>query len=335
MRSPPTALSAVRAPLQVAAALIEDPQGRVLLAQRPAGKAQAGLWEFPGGKLEASEDAPAALCRELDEELGIRIDKALLSHLHRVRWRPARGPWIDLDGWHLRLDRQQSASAQPREHAALAWAEPARLIDYPMPEADRPLRARLVLPTAYAITPEPAAAERLAPWIDQQLQALRLHAPGLISLRARRLAASTRRRWAQAWLQQIRGAWPQAILLLHGDPWSAARLGFDGAHLSARRLHALRKRPGPAGAWLLASCHDASELQAAATLGADAAVLGPVAATRTHPNAHPLGWPGFASLIQTHDLPVYALGGMHPDHLDQARQHGAHGIAGIGCFFGA
>ena len=124
--------------LVVAVALI-DPDGRVLIAQRPEGKQLAGLWEFPGGKVEPGERPEQALIRELKEELGIDVTEACLapfvfaSHAYET--------------FHLLMPlylcRRWSGVVVKHEHAALAWVKPNRLGDYPMPPADEPLVAWL------------------------------------------------------------------------------------------------------------------------------------------------------------------------------------------------
>ena len=124
--------------LVVAVALI-DPDGRVLIAQRPEGKQLAGLWEFPGGKVEPGERPEQALIRELKEELGIDVTEACLA------------PFVfashAYDSFHLLMPlylcRRWSGVVVKHEHAALAWVKPNRLGDYPMPPADEPLVAWL------------------------------------------------------------------------------------------------------------------------------------------------------------------------------------------------
>ena len=124
--------------LVVAVALI-DTDGRVLIAQRPEGKHLAGLWEFPGGKVEPGERPEAALVRELKEELGIDVTEACLS------------PFVftshAYESFHLLMPlflcRRWSGVVEKREHAALAWVRPNGLSDYPMPPADAPLVAWL------------------------------------------------------------------------------------------------------------------------------------------------------------------------------------------------
>ncbi len=124
----------------VAAAALVDVDGRVLLAQRPAGKAMAGLWEFPGGKVEAGERPELALIRELGEELGIDVTEACLA--------PLTFASHAYETFHLLMPlyvcRRWKGEMVAREGQALAWVRPVRLRDYPMPEADVPLISHLI-----------------------------------------------------------------------------------------------------------------------------------------------------------------------------------------------
>jgi 8-oxo-dGTP diphosphatase len=129
----------VRLVLVVACALI-DPDGRVLIAQRPEGKALAGLWEFPGGKLEPGERPEAALIRELDEELGITVKEACLA--------PLTFASHAYEDFHLLMPlyicRRWEGLAISKEGQNLAWVRPNKLRDYPMPAADIPLIPHLI-----------------------------------------------------------------------------------------------------------------------------------------------------------------------------------------------
>jgi 8-oxo-dGTP diphosphatase len=120
--------------LVVAAALFDD-EGRILLAQRPVGKQLAGLWEFPGGKLEPGETPEAALVRELEEELSIRVNESALE--------PMTFASFTYPTFHLLMPlygcKKWSGSIQPREGQAVAWVETSRLREYPAPPADLPL----------------------------------------------------------------------------------------------------------------------------------------------------------------------------------------------------
>lgn len=119
----------------VVACVLQDSQARILLAQRPEGKSMAGLWEFPGGKVEQGERPEAALIRELNEELGIVV-KA-------VDLKPLTFASHAYDDFHLLMPlygcRRWKGDPQPLEHGALAWVRWQDLRDYDMPPADEPL----------------------------------------------------------------------------------------------------------------------------------------------------------------------------------------------------
>ena len=123
----------------VAACALVDADGRVLIAERPAGKSMAGLWEFPGGKVEAGERPEATLIRELREELGIAVKEACLAPLTF-----ASHAYPD---FHLLMPlyvcRRWEGTVTPLEGQQLAWVRPNRLKDYPMPPADVPLISHL------------------------------------------------------------------------------------------------------------------------------------------------------------------------------------------------
>jgi 8-oxo-dGTP diphosphatase len=119
----------------VSAVALIDTDGRVLLAQRPPGKPMAGLWEFPGGKVETGETPEAALIRELDEELGIQTWNSCLA--------PITFASHSYDDFHLLMPvfacRKWNGIVQPREGQSLKWVRANQLRDYPMPAADIPL----------------------------------------------------------------------------------------------------------------------------------------------------------------------------------------------------
>ena len=119
----------------VSAVALIDRDGRVLLAQRPEGKSMAGLWEFPGGKIEAGETPEAALIRELHEELGIETWQSCLA--------PLTFASHSYSNFHLLMPlfacRKWQGVPQGREEQALEWVRPAELRNFPMPDADKPL----------------------------------------------------------------------------------------------------------------------------------------------------------------------------------------------------
>lgn len=123
----------------VAACALVDVDGRVLIGRRPEGKALAGLWEFPGGKVEPGETPEACLIRELDEELGIKVAQACLAPFVFASHAYEHGHLL----MPLYLCRKWEGFVTAREHSALAWVKPEKMGDYPMPPADAPLVAWL------------------------------------------------------------------------------------------------------------------------------------------------------------------------------------------------
>lgn len=307
-------------PIVVVAGILRDRQGRVLLARRPAGKHLAGTWEFPGGKCDPDESPEAALARELKEELGIGIpaSEPLLTLTHDYPDRRIR----------LLLRTVADHRGRPRglEGQELAWVAPADLHRYDMPPADRPIVKALALDGRYAITPNPTSPrgrERLVEWAEQCLAG----GIGLIQLRAPLLEPHELADLATCFGPVVRrhgGRW-----LLNGPPELAEAAGANGVHLNARRLMSLARRPLADDRLVIASCHDAGELERAGAIGADFVTVSPVRPTPSHPQAVPLGWPGLARMCEVSPLPVFALGGLDADDLGRARRHGAFGVAGI------
>ncbi|NZA28364.1 Nudix family hydrolase [Luteimonas sp. SJ-92] len=305
-------------PVEVVAAAITDPGGRILLTRRTEGRDLAGLWEFPGGKREPGEPPEQALARELREELGIEADigAELIVVPHAYPHKRLR-----LDVRHVTAWR---GTPQGHEGQALAWVPRHRLPSYAMPAADRPVVAALLRPDRYLVTPEPAEGGDDA-WLERLRQAL---ANGVrqLHLRLHGLEQGRRERLVAAALDLCRPAGAQALV---GADLALARATGAGLHLRAAQLAELPGRPLPAAQPVAASCHGAEELRHAERLGCDFAVLGSVAATPSHPDGPTLGWEGFAALREAVSLPLYAIGGLAPDDLPEARRHGAQGIAAI------
>jgi 8-oxo-dGTP diphosphatase len=300
--------------IEVVAAVILRNDGQFLLAERPAGKAYARFWEFPGGKVEDHESLDAALERELREELGIEVERAY--------------PWItrDYDYAHaavrLRFFRVVAwrGTLHGREGQAFSWQCLDELTVSPLLPANGPVLRALKLPAVYAISN--AAALGTGEFLRRAERAL---AGGLrlLQLREKTLSVAEQRDLGQSLVALARRY--GARVLVNGELELARELGAHGVHLSAARLMRLDSRPDID--LVGASCHDEAELAHAARLGADFVVLGPVLPTPSHPGTPALGWERLRMLIRDYSLPVYALGGMRETYVMTAWQRGAHGIS--------
>lgn len=299
--------------VEVAAAVIERPDGTFLMARRPEGKAYAGWWEFPGGKVEAGESARHALDRELREELGIEVVEA---------W-----PWLKRAFVYphahvmLRFFRVTAWAGEPHPHEGqvLAWSHARAPEVEPILPANGPIMKALQLPLEYAISD----AEELG--VEVFLERLEQRLAGglrLVQLREKFLPREEFSDLAREVAARCRAQ--GADLLLNADAALAAELGC-GLHLNSGQLMRLEARPqaGLVGA----SCHGPEELARAAQLGVDFVVLSPVLPTPSHPGAETIGWERFAAWLADYPIPVYALGGLSLSGLAQARAAGAHGVA--------
>lgn len=306
--------------MHVVAGILRDAHGRILLAQRPAGKHLAGLWEFPGGKCEPGESPEEALRRELREEIGVEIG-AIETRI-AVPWHyPQKS--ILLDVYDV---TSFTGAVHGREGQALRWSTLDEIRAMPMPPADRPIIAALRLPPHYVITPEPENETQFLRALERTLEA----GAKCIQLRSKRLAPARLRALASAAREHAYAA--GADILINGHVELARELGL-GIHVPATQLMQLHRRPLGEDVWVAASCHDEKELTQAAAIGVDFVVLGPVQRTGSHPGVEPLGWPGFTELCARASFPVYALGGLGPMDFGKARAAGAQGIAGISNFW--
>lgn len=300
--------------IEVAVAVLQREDGRVLLAERPQGKASPGFWELPGGKLDPGESPLQALERELHEEIGVEPvtvypwivyeheygDKIVRLHFHRVT--------------------ETSGVPRGREGQRISWEIPDQISVGPLlPANDRVLKA-LGFPSVYAITNARKYGindffTRLEEALACGLRMIQVREPGLspeqLAQFTRRVVRSARRYGAK--------------VLVNGSEMLAHKTGADGVHLNASQMMRLAVRP--ALPIVAASCHDSADLERADALGVDLVTLSQVLPTASHPGEPGLGFEKFARLVSARGFPVYALGGMHSEKLDIAMRHGAHGIA--------
>mgnify|MGYP000524713470 FL=1 len=301
-------------PLEVVAGILTRADGKVFLASRPEGRAYAGYWEFPGGKVEAGESLQAALARELHEELGI-IVTAMQRWITRVFVYPhatVRLNFFRVTAWQ--------GEPHPHEGQRFSWQSPDAVEVAPLLPANFPVLRALTLPPVYAISH--AAGLGIEVFLTRLERALQ-QGLRLIQVRDKELDEAARLQLARAVVERAKPY--GARVLVNGSVALARDAGADGVHLDAASLARLIQRPEVD--WLGASCHNANELALAAERGADFALLSPVLPTLTHPGAPTLGWETFSNWAAASPIPVYGLGGLTAADVGLAQSHGAHGVA--------
>ncbi len=305
--------------MRVVVAVIEDSNQCVLVSRRASHQHQGGLWEFPGGKIERDESRIAALQREIEEELGLRISKA--RPLIRVQ-HDYSDVKVELDVWKVETYR---GSAQGREGQAIRWCEPSDLITLKMPAADIPIVNAVNLPDCYAIIGSQCTNFEDV-WAQCQLSISKQ--VGMLMLRLRpNLAVDLE----QLELLYNYCSTHRVKLIQHQ---SSKLDGFicDGYHLSSSELMRINDRKQYGTGYVGASCHDADQLSKAESLQLDYVSLSPVNQTDSHPGKQTLGIHGFKSLCAQINIPVYALGGMSMDDRRAVFAAGGQGVAGISQF---
>ena len=304
----------MNSPLEVVAGILVRPNGKVLLANRPEGRAYAGYWEFPGGKVEAGETLHGALARELHEELGI-----VVTTIHRWITRVFEYPHATVRLNFFRVTAWQG-KPHPHEGQTFSWQAPEAVEVAPLLPANFAVLRALCLPPIYAISHANALGTgvflaRLESALQQGLR--------LIQVRDKELDEASRLQLARTIVERAR---PYAArVLVNGSVELARDAGTDGVHLDSTQLAQLNARPDVD--WVGASCHNEAELTRAAEIGADFALLSPVLPTLTHPGAATLGWQTFSDRAAASPIPVYGLGGLTAADVVLAQSHGAHGVA--------
>ena len=302
--------------IHVAAAVIYNELGQILIAKRPDDKHQGGKWEFPGGKLDTGETAKQALKRELDEELGIQIidSQPLISIQHDYGDKS-----VLLDVFSVTLF---SGKAYGKEGQLVQWVGVDELPQYNFPDANIPIITAIRLPEACLITPEPRYEPNFLAGLESVLQS----GIRLVQFRAKELSNADYMDLARASINLVHQY--NGKILLNSPPlWIKEA---DGMHLSSQILENTPYRPslGP-NKLVTAACHNQAELEKAAYIGADALFISPVKTTTSHPTAEPLGWDAFRILTEQANMPVYALGGLNLDDLEQIKENGGQGVAAI------
>ncbi|WP_263078543.1 Nudix family hydrolase [Endozoicomonas sp. Mp262] len=306
--------------VHVAVAVIQNSEGKVLLAKRPIDKHMGGKWEFPGGKVEPGENVQEALVRELKEEVG--IDAMAFQPLIQIKHDyPDKS--VLLDTWIIDGFRGEAEGLEGQE---VAWVSAEKLSGLDFPEANKPIITALKLTRHYMITglfQDPSELfNKVSEALGNGLKLIHFRAPWLgekeyIEL-ARPLSQLVRERGGR--------------LMLKGSAELLEESWCHGIHLRAGQLGEWSDNRQD-GQLLAASCHSEEEISLALSLGVDFITVSPVKPTRTHPGKAPLGEVRAKELTQGAPVPVYWLGGLTEQDMDWVVKNGAQGVAAIRCFW--
>lgn len=309
--------------IHVAVAAIVNSKGEVLVSQRKQDTHLGGYWEFPGGKLEQDESVSAALSRELKEELDIfpLSSRPLIRVRHHY---PEKS--VLLDVWKI-----ESYSGKPKgiEGQRIQWRAVDELDHNVFPPADIPIINALLLPSRYLITGDFSNVSDF----ETRLSAALHTGIELVQLRLTHdwLQTHTKSQALEVMELCTQMCKKNSVKLMFNLPDELKPLTSDGIHLNSKQLLKAENRPDRG--LVSASCHNSQELEYAQSIGVDFAVLSPVQKTRSHPQAQALGWEAFRSLVDGINIPVYALGGVTADDIEQAWNSGGQGIAAISAFW--
>lgn len=313
--------------VHVAVGVIFGVDGKILIAKRPQTAHQGGLWEFPGGKVDAGESVRSALKRELMEELSISVSSSepLIQIRHHY---PDKSVLLDVYKVSAFDGEPQGAEGQP-----IKWVESTELKNYEFPAANKPIITALSLPERYLITGQLLNEDDFV----GRLEAAFARGIRIAQLRIQDADLSKR----SVFLARIFSVAKKysSTILLNTDLANFENIRFMfpearlGLHLNRHQAAFIARRPIPSSYLLGTSCHNEIEIEQAQKLGADYLLLSPVKATSSHPDAIPLGWDKFKSLVELASVPVFALGGVGDEDVKTAIEVGGQGVAGISAWW--
>ena len=291
--------------IHVAIALLLH-QNKVLVGWRNAEQHQGNKHEFPGGKVEANETPLDACRREVFEEVGVGLND---WHAFDVICHEYDDVVVNLHLFHAIVPEALLSEIQQ----PWTWYSRTELLSLNFPKANFSILQRLYWPNQIKISEHLNDLEQLKP---QQL----------LYWRVEHTAADLED------LEQL-SEQHAGHLIVNVQAWQKLTLPMQknvaAIHLKQHQLMTVKRGELPVGFRFIAACHDVVAMKHAQNIGCDAIILSPVLATATHPDVEPLGWVRFQEYAQQVDIPVFALGGMHVELLQQAQSHHAYGIAGI------
>lgn len=300
--------------VEVAVGLLRQ-DDKVCLSLRQSHQHLAGLWEFPGGKIEQSETAQEALTREFREELGVET----------TNWQPLiTVPWhYEKVSVRLQVFQTDQFSGEPQglEGQQIEWCPIIDLAKKSFPKANRGILNALALPDIYMSIGDcqnqhPCLAQFTCA-LEQGVRLAQLKSKGLSDQAFIQLANVLADCSVNFDAKLMLNAAPE---MLQSVPNAA------GIQLSSSQAQSYQTRPIADNKLLAISTHNKHQVEHALKMGADIILISPINLTSAHPDLSPLGWQGLKALVAGIPVPVYALGGMQLSDVIEARNAGAHGV---------
>lgn len=289
--------------------------GEVCLSLRQKHQHLADLWEFPGGKMEAGESAEQALQREFQEELGVETGQ----------WRKLMVvPWhYEAVSVRLHVYTTGDFSGEPHgnEGQLVEWCPMNQLHNRSFPDANKGILLALKLPTTFltigGFEDDDDCLKRFESALKNGVRLAQFKSKGLAEKAFVELAKK---------LILLAHEY-DAKLLLNADPEVLKSLPeADGIQLSSSQAKNYRKRPIAENKLFSVSTHSLSDMESAMEIEADILQLSPIKYTSAHPDIDPIGWQGMVEMIDEVAIPVYALGGMKLEDVEEATANGAQGV---------
>ena len=298
--------------------VLRNESGKLLIAKRQNHQFMAGFWELPGGKIEGGETTEETIIRELNEELGIKVNA--LS-LHQTMQHTYTDRLVELCIYNV--DQYQNTPLGI-EGQQIAWVSIQELHNYQLLPTMKAFIDSITLPNKYWITP--SSDHQGEAWM-KKFDKKMTQDISLIQLRSKTTLDNH-------FIAELHNKCQQhnIKLLINTIDKSFNEPYCDGWHMTTNEMLNLKSRPCADDKILGASTHNLNEALKAQAIGADFVVISPVQATQTHPDTIPIGWDAAAEVVEHLNIPVYFLGGMGPGDLDKTTKLGAQGIAGVSAF---
>jgi len=306
-------------PINIVVAIIyNDDHDSVLLSKRRPGSNQAGLWELPGGKVNDGESDLSALKREIEEEVGLQIERAhvIMQVIHEYA-----GNTVKLQAWVV---SRWTGSPVGREAQAVEWIPLNNVGQLSFPAANAKITRALSLPSLYLITP---SRESYDEEFIKLVENLARNGMEFLQFRSKESTFSQHKSLVTELVQVCNSH--GCKLIYNGTVEQAASVNAHGVHLNSTELLKIHRRPVSEDVWVAASCHSRLELDHARKCDLDFCVVSPVFQSASHPRMKGIGWDNFHAIVSGTGIPVYALGGLNWTQLHDAQNNGAHGIAMI------